>query len=83
MSLVGGGNRVLHTDCFAHPATETFSKGELAMLGILLIILLVILALAAFPTWPYSSDWGYVPSGLFGVLLVVVIVLLVFRVLRI
>jgi Protein of unknown function (DUF3309) len=40
------------------------------------IILLVVLLLAVIPAWPYSSGWGYYPSGLLAVVLVVVIVLL-------
>jgi hypothetical protein len=52
------------------------------MLGILLIIILVLLLLGALPAWPYSSGWGYYPSGLLTVLLVVVIVLLVAGLLR-
>ena len=40
-----------------------------------LLVLLVLLLLGALPTWPYSSGWGYYPSGL---LLLVVILLLVF-----
>jgi hypothetical protein len=51
------------------------------MLGIILIILLVVLLLAVIPTWPYSTGWGYYPSGLFAVLLVVVIVFLLFGIL--
>jgi hypothetical protein len=29
------------------------------------------------PTWPHSSKWGYGPSGVLGVLLIIVLVLLV------
>jgi hypothetical protein len=43
---------------------------------ILLIILLILLIIGALPTWPYSQNLGYGPSGLLGVILVVVIVLL-------
>jgi hypothetical protein len=42
----------------------------------LLLILLVIVLLAVLPTWPYSTGWGYYPSGGFGLLLVILIVLL-------
>jgi hypothetical protein len=42
----------------------------------------VVLLLAVIPTWLYSSGWGYYPSGLLAVLLVVVIVLLPAGVLR-
>jgi hypothetical protein len=42
----------------------------------LLLIILIILLLGALPTWPYSSGWGYYPSGGLGLVLLVVIVLL-------
>jgi Protein of unknown function (DUF3309) len=42
----------------------------------LLLIILIILLLGALPTWPYSANWGYYPSGGLGLLLVIVIVLL-------
>lgn len=41
----------------------------------LLIIVLVILLLGALPTWPYSTGWGYYPSGIFGLVLLVLIIL--------
>jgi len=41
----------------------------------LLILLLVLLLLAAVPAWPHSRGWGYRPSGLLTLLLLVVIVL--------
>jgi uncharacterized protein DUF3309 len=45
------------------------------MLTILLVILVLIL-IGALPTWPYSSGWGYYPSGGIGLLVVVLVVLL-------
>lgn len=44
------------------------------MLGTILLIVLILLLIGALPSWPYSSGWGYYPSG--GLGLVVVIVLL-------
>ncbi len=41
----------------------------------LLLILLVLLLIGALPTWPYSSGWGYYPSGALGVVLLVLLVL--------
>lgn len=41
----------------------------------LLIIILVLAALGAFPAWPHSRSWGYFPSGLVGVALIVLLVL--------
>ncbi len=46
------------------------------MLGTILIIVLVLLLIGALPSWPYSSGWGYYPSGGLGLILVVVVVLL-------
>jgi hypothetical protein len=49
------------------------------LLTILLVILLLGL-IGSLPAWPYSSGWGYYPSGGIGlVLLVVVLVLLLGR----
>ena len=46
-------------------------------LGTILIIVLVLLLIGAIPSWPYSSGWGYGPSGGLGLVLLIVIVLLV------
>jgi hypothetical protein len=46
-----------------------------AMLGTVLIVLLILALIGAFPRWGYSRGWGYGPSGLTGVLLIVVLVL--------
>lgn len=42
----------------------------------LLVVLLILALVGAFPAWPHSRGWGYGPSGLLGVILVVVVVLL-------
>jgi Protein of unknown function (DUF3309) len=42
----------------------------------ILVVVLVILLLGALPTWPYSSGWGYYPSGGLGLVLLIVVVLL-------
>lgn len=47
------------------------------MLWTVLLILLILLLLGALPTWPYSADWGYYPSGGLGLLLVLIIILVV------
>jgi hypothetical protein len=49
-------------------------------MGLLLLIILFILLLGAVPAWPYSRDWGYAPSGLAGVVLLIVLLLLIFNV---
>jgi hypothetical protein len=45
------------------------------MLGTILVIILILLLIGALPSWPYSSGWGYGPSGLLGTVLVVVLIL--------
>ena len=45
------------------------------MLGTILIILLILLLIGALPTWPYSSGWGYFPSGGLGLVLLIVLIL--------
>ena len=44
-------------------------------MGTILIIILVLLLLGALPTWPYSSGWGYYPSGGLGLILLIIIIL--------
>ena len=46
------------------------------MLGTVLLVILILLLLGALPTWPYSHNWGYYPTGGLGLVLVIVIVLL-------
>lgn len=46
------------------------------MLGTVLLIILILILVGAIPNWGYSRGWGYGPSGIVGVLLIVVIVLL-------
>jgi len=42
----------------------------------ILIIVLVLALIGALPTWPYSTGWGYYPSGGLGIIVLVIIVLL-------
>jgi len=45
----------------------------------LLLLILLLLVIGALPTWPYSTGWGYYPSGLGVVLLIVLLVVLLRR----
>ncbi len=45
-------------------------------LGTVLLIVLVLALLGVFPSWPHSKQWGYAPSGVVGLLAVVVVVML-------
>ena len=44
-------------------------------LGTILLIVLILFLLGALPTWPHSRSWGYYPSGGFGLLVVILLVL--------
>jgi len=45
------------------------------MLGTILIVVLVLMLLGAFPRWGYNKSWGYGPSGVIGLLVVVMLIL--------
>jgi hypothetical protein len=42
----------------------------------ILLIILILLLLGALPTWPYSTGWGYYPSGGLGLVLLIVVILI-------
>jgi hypothetical protein len=44
-------------------------------LSTILIVILLLILVGALPTWPYSTGWGYYPSGGLGLVLVVLVVL--------
>ena len=46
------------------------------MLGTIVLIVLVLLLLGALPTWSHSRSWGYAPSGVLGLLVVIALILL-------
>ena len=45
------------------------------MLGTILLVILILLLLGSLPRWGYSRSWGYGPSGLLGIIIVIIIVL--------
>jgi hypothetical protein len=45
-------------------------------LGTILLIILILILIGALPTWNYSRNWGYGPSGIGGVLVIILIILL-------
>ena len=42
------------------------------------LLILLLLVIGALPTWPYSTGWGYYPSGL-GLVLLIVLLVILFR----
>jgi hypothetical protein len=46
------------------------------MLRLVLLIVLILLILGSIPLWPYSTGWGYGPSGGLGLVLLIVLILI-------
>ncbi len=44
-------------------------------MNIIIVIVLVLLLVGAFPAWPHSANWGYLPSGGIGLVLVIILIL--------
>jgi len=59
------------------PAIGCVRRREENVMRLVLFIIVILLLIGALPTWPYSSGWGYYPSGGIGLLLIVLIVLVV------
>lgn len=45
-------------------------------LGTILLVILILMLVGALPHWPYSSGWGYYPSGGLGFVVLILIILL-------
>ncbi len=45
-------------------------------MGTILLVILILVLIGAFPTWPHSRSWGYGPSGLTGLIVLVLIIML-------
>ena len=45
-------------------------------MGLILLIILIVLLLGSVPAWPYSRGWGYRPSGVLGIIVIILVVLL-------
>lgn len=45
-------------------------------MGLLLLIIVLVLLFGGLPTWNHSRNWGYGPSGVLGLILVVIVILL-------
>jgi uncharacterized protein DUF3309 len=44
-------------------------------MGTILLIILILLLVGALPAWPYSSGWGYWPSGGLGLIVLILLIL--------
>jgi hypothetical protein len=56
---------------YNHPSILTRFMG----MNTILLVVLILLILGALPTWPYSANWGYAPSGGLGTILVILVIL--------
>ena len=65
-----GGTRV-----GARKAVAENKKERVMSLGTILLIILFLILVGVLPTWPHARSWGYGPSGIVGVILVIVVVL--------
>jgi Protein of unknown function (DUF3309) len=45
-------------------------------LGTILLIVLILMLIGVIPTWPHSRSWGYAPSGVLGLVVLIIVVLL-------
>ena len=45
------------------------------MNSMVLLVILIVVLLGVLPTWPYSSGWGYYPSGILGLIVVVLLIM--------
>ena len=55
------------------PVTSDSTESE--FMSTILLIILVLLVVGALPTWPYSTGWGYYPSGGLGLVVIIVLIL--------
>ena len=53
------------------------NRGDEVCMSTILLVIVILLLLGALPMWPYSSSWGYFPSGGLGLVLLIVIILAV------
>ncbi|MEO8600639.1 MAG: DUF3309 family protein [bacterium] len=44
--------------------------------GTILLIVLILILIGALPSWPHSQSWGYFPSGIVGILVVILLIML-------
>ena len=45
-------------------------------MGTLILLILVLILVGALPAWPHSRNWGYVPSGVTGLVVLILLVML-------
>ncbi|MGV8900269.1 MAG: DUF3309 domain-containing protein [Burkholderiaceae bacterium] len=44
-------------------------------IGTILLIVLILILIGALPSWPHSQSWGYFPSGIVGIVVVILLIM--------
>ena len=61
------------------PTNDTTNSWAISVfaynMSTILLIILILLLIGAFPAWPYSTGWGYFPSGSIGLVLLIILIL--------
>jgi hypothetical protein len=60
-------------------AAHAWDANQVENMRFLLFIILILVLIAALPTWPYSTGWGYYPSGGLGLILLIVLLVVLLR----
>jgi len=67
------------SECTERALGNAAFKSNRPSYAFILLLILLLLVIGALPTWPYSAGWGYYPSGLGVVLLIILLVVLLRR----
>jgi hypothetical protein len=51
-------------------------KNNTMSVGTILLVVLILMLVGALPSWPHSRSWGYFPSGILGLVLVVLLIMM-------
>lgn len=43
--------------------------------GTIILIVLILILIGVIPTWPHSRSWGYGPSGVLGIIVVALVIM--------
>jgi len=58
------------------PAHHEANRRYEMTLGTIVLVVVILMLVGAMPTWPHSRGWGYAPSGILGLVLVILLILL-------
>jgi hypothetical protein len=70
------GRWIALRECDANDAHRGIKEKNM---GLILLVILLLLVIGSLPTWPYSSGWGYYPTGGLGLILLIILILVLLR----